>query len=295
MANTINTGIINDYSITPKSLTEYTAMRGIMDFTELGQFDQFETGYSFLSVLQMPKFMTVLGSSSPKVEAMNTAFKHMLEYEFRGFSGLPNVIGDGYELTDGANSVGIIANVSRDTSVSLTANYFERRGGLITKYTEYYLTGIKDPMSKARTYHGLIANNLLQPSLENEVFTMLYYVTDNTYLRIEKAFLLCDVQLSTADMSIYDSNKGDISNRELSIEFRCFPVTGLEVDKAAKSMLNQITGVSVGTPDTAGNVTYGVTATSGVAALDSSDYKYGIMNSDYTSHIPELTDLTTTV
>src|SRR5574344_481440 len=295
MANTINTGIINDYSITPKSLTEYTAMRGIMDFTELGQFDQFETGYSFLSVLQMPKFMTVLGSSSPKVEAMNTAFQHMLEYEFRGFSGLPNVIGDGYELTDGANSVGIIANVSRDTSVSLTANYFERRGGLITKYTEYYLTGIKDPMSKARTYHGLIANNLLQPSLENEVFTMLYYVTDNTYLRIEKAFLLCDVQLSTADMSIYDSNKGDISNRELSIEFRCFPVTGLEVAKAAKSMLNQITGVSVGTPHTAGNVTYGVTATSGVAALDSSDYKYGIMNSDYTSHIPELTDLTTTV
>ena len=42
---TINAGILNNYSIRPKNLTQYSALRGVVDFTQLGQFDQYETGY----------------------------------------------------------------------------------------------------------------------------------------------------------------------------------------------------------------------------------------------------------
>ena len=289
MAN-VNSGLINPYSIKPKNLTQYTALRGVVDFSQIGQFDQFETGYSFLSVLKMPKFLEILAEQDTGVAQMVNSFKHMLQYEFRGLSGLPDIQADTFEITDGSNTQILINNVTRDTSVTLSSPYFERSGSLITKFAEYYLTGIKDPMSKAKTYHGLIKNNLLEPSLENEVFTFMYYVTDNTMLRLEKAYLLANVQLTKAETSMYDTTKGDIANKELSLEWNCFPITGYEVDKAAKVLLQDINGVSVTVNDSAGNVTYKVETTDGVAALDSNDYKYGILDEKSPSAIPSLTD-----
>lgn len=279
MATGINAGIVNNYTVKPKNLTQYTALRGVVDFSQIGQFDQYETGYSFLSVISMPRFMEVLAQQDGEVGKMVESFKHMLEYEFRGLTGLPNITSNTFTITDGANEQQMINDVVMDTSVELSSNYFERSGSLITKFTEYYLTGIKDPKSKAKTYHGLIKNNLLAPSLENEVFTFMYYVTDNTYLRLEKAYLLANVQLTQAENSMYDSEKGQISNKEISLNFRCFPITGVEVDKAAKSLLEDITGTVV-TQDSQGVATYKHTDRAQNAALDSTDYKYGILRED---------------
>jgi hypothetical protein len=279
MATGINAGIVNNYTVKPKNLTQYTALRGVVDFSQIGQFDQYETGYSFLSVISMPRFLEVLAQQDGEVGKMVESFKHMLEYEFRGLTGLPNITSNTFTITDGANEQQMINDVVMDTSVELSSNYFERSGSLITKFTEYYLTGIKDPKSKAKTYHGLIKNNLLAPSLENEVFTFMYYVTDNTYLRLEKAYLLANVQLTQAETSMYDSEKGQISNKEISLNFRCFPITGVEVDKAAKSLLEDITGTVI-TQDSAGNPTYKHTDRPENAALDSTDYKYGILRED---------------
>ena len=279
MATGINAGIVNNYTVRPKNLTQYTALRGVVDFSQIGQFDQYETGYSFLSVISMPRFMEVLAQQDPGVAEMYNSFKHMLEYEFRGLTGLPNITSNTFTITDGANEQQMINDVVMDTSVELSSNYFERSGSLITKFTEYYLTGIKDPKSKAKTYHGLIKNNLLEPSLANEVFTFMYYVTDNTYLRLEKAYLLANVQLTQAETSMYDSEKGQISNKEISLNFRCFPITGVEVDKAAKSLLEGITGTVV-TQDSAGLATYKHTDDKDNAALDSTDYRYGILRDD---------------
>ena len=286
----VNAGLLNNYSIRPKNLTQYTALRGVVDFSQIGQFDQFETGYSFLSVLKMPKFLEVLAEQDTGVAQMVNSFKHMLQYEFRGLSGLPDIQADTFEITDGSNTQRMINNVSRETSVTLSSPYYERSGSLITRFSEYYLTGIKDPMSKAKTYHGLIKNGLLEPSLENEVFTFMYYVTDNTMLRLEKAYLLANVQLTKAETSMYDTTKGDIANKEISIEWNCFPITGYEVDKAAKVLLQDINGVSVTVNDSAGNVTYKVETEEGVAALDSNDYKYGILDENSPSAITPLTD-----
>lgn len=289
MANTIvNTGIINNFVKKPKNLTQYTAFRGVTDFTQVGQFNQFETGYSFLSVIKMPKFMEMLASQDANIATVVNNFTHMLEYEFRGLSGLPDISGETYSITDGINDLNMISKVTSDTSITVSSPYFEKTGSLITRFSELYLSGIKDPKSQAKTYHGLIKHGLLEPSLENEVFTMLYYVTDNTMLELERAVLLTNCQLTKAETSMYDATKGDISNKELTIEWNCFPVTGYEVDKAAKALLQDITGVSVNVIDSAGNVSRSVVKTDGVAALDSANYRYGIMDADSGAAIPEL-------
>jgi len=270
--------ILNDYTIKPRNLTQYTAFRGVTDFTNIGQFDQFETGYSFLSVIQTPEFMNVLANRDTDVKNLQQSFVHMLEYEFRGLDGLPDMQADTMEITDGNNTARLINRVTWDTSATVTMNYFEKKGQLITKYAEYYLTGIKDRMSQAKTYHGAIRNGLILPGPENEVFTLLYYVTDNTMLRLERAVLLCNCQLNAASLSNLNSTKGTYENRELTIEFNCFPVIGELVDKAASRLLQDISGVAINNSATnAGNM-FKETNASPSNAIDSYDYVYGIMN-----------------
>ena len=292
----VNPGIINDYTVKPKNLTMYTAFRGVTDFTQIGQFNQFETGYSFLSVIAMPKFIEQLAVEDPNnIKPMVQSFKHMLEYEFRGLSGLPDIAGQTGTITDGINEVQYINRVTMDTSITVSIPYFEKSGSLITKFTEYYLTGIKDRMSQAKTYHGLIAADKLDPGLENEVFTLLYYVTDNTYLRLERAVLLANAQLVSAETSMYDSSRDNINNHETTIQFNCFPIMGEKVDRAASALLQDITGVNVtySSDDRYDPVykklsdgSYAVNSAADDtrrnsgdrAALDSNDYMYGIMD-----------------
>ena len=273
MANANN--LFNNYTITPRSLTEYTAFRGVTDFTNIGQFDQYESGYQFLEVISMPYWI----QKDPSIKVYAESFKHMLEFEFRGLEGLPDLNSDAFTITDGINELRMINKVTMDTSVEISMQYFEKRGSLITKFSEYYLTGLKDPKTQAKTYHGLIADGTVAPGLENEVFTMLYYVTDNTMLRLERAVLLCNCQLTKAELSMYNGSRDNISNKEMTISFNCFPVYGKEVDKAANYLLQNITGVSV--TNSNGVVKYnGPKSVAGAqnTVLDSSSYRYGIMD-----------------
>ena len=265
--------LFNNYTITPRNLTQYTAFRGVTDFSQIGQFDQYETGYQFLEVISIPNFL----KKDPSMAELNKSFVHMLEFEFRGLEGLNDIQADTYEITDGINTQRMINRVTWDTAVTVSMPYFEKRGSLITKYSEYYLTGIKDPKTQAKTYHGLIANNTLEPSLENEVFTLLYYVTDNTMLRLERAVLLANCQLTKAELSMYNGSRESINNREMQIEFNCFPIIGYEVDKAAAYLLSNITGYKSNIvdgvhkfEDRGESVTH--------TTLDSSSYRYGILD-----------------
>jgi hypothetical protein len=317
MANTkyLYNGTFNDYTIKPRNLAQYTSFRGVTDFSQIGKFNQYETGYQFLSVIQMPKYMVELGKNLASVGAANAAFRDMLECEFRGLDGLPDIVADTYEITDGINSVRMINRVTEDTSITVSSSYFEKQGSLIEKYSEYYLTGIKDPKSQAKTYHGLIKQGLMEPSLENEVFTLLFFATDNTMLRVERAVLLANAQLTKAEQSQYNGSRSDINNREVSIEFNCFPIHNAMVDKAAKALLEDITGVKVSNPTEMGTgsntntitreqeTTYsktseGVNVTRNTAVLDSSEFTYSIMrekNNDGNANPFALTDLTNAI
>ena len=299
------TGIVNNYSVKPRNLTEYTAFRGVTDFTQIRQFDPFETGYSFLSVIAMPKYIKRLAQFNPEIAKMAYSFKHMLEYEFRGLSGIPNIETSSGTISDGINELNMVNRVSMDTSVQVTVGpYYEKSGSLIKKFSEYYLTGIKDRMTQAKTYHGLIRTNNMEPSWENEVFTLLYYVTDNTFLRLERAILLANCQLTSVETSQYDSSKGDINIPEVSITFNAFPIIGYEVDRAANKLLEDITGVTT-SDDGSGNIQYHENFVEGTdigldsdrggainrtAFLDSNDYRYGIMDERSPSGLDNLTE-----
>lgn len=283
----MSSSIINNYSIKPRSLAQFTRFRGFTDFSQIAQFDQFETGYSFLSVLKMPRFMTMLDDNNG-LGGIVKLFQDMLEYEFKGLDGLPDMTADTYDISDGNNTQRLINNVTYDTAITVSSEYNERSGGLITKFSEIYLTGIRDRMTKSRTYHGLIKSGDLAPGLENEVFTMLYYVTDSTMMRLERAVLLCNCQLTKADLSIYNSQRGTYENKHITIEWNCFPIMGNEVDKAAAKLLGDINGVKYSSSN--GGKFTSVDSPSGTktSVLDSTNYTYSIMRSGDDSAISDL-------
>lgn len=275
--STVNNGILNEYIKKPVNLTEYTAFRGVTDFTQIGQFSQFETGYSYLALISMPKFITMLAQQgNDYVKNLIDLFQHTLEYEFRSLDGLPDIGSENATITNGVQEINMINKVTEDSAVTITMPYFEKTGSPITKFCEYYLTGIKDKRTQAKTYHGLIANGLMNADYENEVFTLMYMVTDNTYLELEKSVLLANCQITKCE-NIYNSTKGEIGNKEISIEMQCFPVTGAAVDRAAKKLLQGITGVKVSQSN--GIVRRSIDSSiKNPVVLDSATYDYRVLS-----------------
>ena len=79
---------------------------------------------------------------------------------------------------------------------------------------------------------------ITDPGPHHEVFTFLYYVTDNTCRKIEKAYLFANAQLTTAAHStLYNSSRDTIQFQEIQLSFRCFPISGNTVDLYANRLL----------------------------------------------------------
>ena len=228
-----------NYIKLPRNLTEFSLMKGITDYSNLKQFDVFEGGYSFLTVVGVPSFMDTLANKFTEVRNLQDGFVHIIEGEFRGLSGIPDLTADAGTITNGVNELQVINNVNMDTSIQVDMSFWERSGGLITNYLNYYLTGIKDPYSKAKTYHGLVGTTISDPGPMYEVFTFLYYVTDNTMRNIEKAYLLANAQPTMApNGTLYNTQRGQMDFQEISLTFNCFPIIGDKVNKYAAMMLH---------------------------------------------------------
>lgn len=249
-----------NYIKMPRNVTEYSLMRGVTDFSNLKQFDLFESGYSFLTVVSVPRFMQLLAAQDEKVKTLQDGFIHILECEFRGLDGIPDITADAGTITNGANEMNLINNVTMDTSIQVSMSFWERSGSLITNYLNYYLTGIKDPYSKAKTYHGLIGSSVTDPGPDYEVFTFLYYVTDNTMRTVEKAYLLANAQpIAAPNGTLYNPQRGTHDFQEINLTFNSYPIIGDQVNKYAAMMLqNDLT----------------TTDTSRMLVLDSNNYDY---------------------
>ena len=230
---------------TPTDIRQYTLMRGVTDFGNLKQYDLYETGYPFLVVVNIPRFLDKLATKYPDTYGtLINNYKHILEYEFRGLEGLDNITSDTSELTNGINTLNVITKVNEQSAGTFTMQFFEKSGSTITKVHELYLKGIKDSRTQVKTYHGLIGTDSIQPGFFNEVFTFLYFVTDNSMTQIEKAYLIVAAQPTTAETNIYNNTKGEIGFKEISVEFNGFPYSSSKVNQAAKSILDYINGFS---------------------------------------------------
>lgn len=234
----------------PRNLCQYRLFRGAADFGNLRQWDLYEKGYSFLTVVTVPEFVRILAEEGIKdapsglsniqlvAARLLNNFVYILEHEFRGLTGLSDITAETSDITDGISSVAMINKVTEDTSVTIQMSFYEKSGRTITKFCELFLRGIKDTRTQGKTYFGLIESGRLEPGFENEVFSLLYYVTDNTYRNLEGAYLFMCAQITSVPLTeVFESEKGSYSFPEISVSFNCFPVTDDTINREAARML----------------------------------------------------------
>ena len=223
-----------------RDLTKFMLMRGVTDFGDLEQYNLFESGYSFLVVMGIPKFMKELASNNDEYSKIIKTYTHILEFEFRGLSGLDNITVDTGQLTNGINSINIINKVNKQSDGSFSATYQEKLGSTITKAHELFITGIKDPRTEVKTYHGLIEDGTLQAGYENEIFKFMYIVTDNTLFNLEKAVYLASCQPTSVPLDIYVSEKGTYEFKDITVEFNGYPIMSREANNVANKFMGVI-------------------------------------------------------
>lgn len=228
----------------PRDVTAYTLFRGTTDFTQLQQFDLYETGYPYLVVVSVPEFLKKMAERDTDVASLLNSYIHILEYEFRGLdSGLENITSDPQEINNGMQSMNVITKVNAPSASNFSMRYYEKSGSTLTKMHELYLRSVKDPGTGFKTYNGLIGfgNDQIQPQdagFHKECFSFLYMHTDNTGLLIERAAYLVGCMPTTAELSIYNGTKGDINFQEITAEFTGFPIFGSAINKRAKEILD---------------------------------------------------------
>lgn len=231
---------MNTYRKKPYSIASYTKMRGVIDFSNASQFNMYESGYQFLTVISRPRYIEMLAEEDTEVANALNLFCWILENEFKNLSGIENITADNLEFTDNISTLNTIGKVNQQSGSEVSMTFTERSGAALTGFIDYYLKGIKDPRTQAKTYHGLIKNGKLAGGFENEVFHLLYIVTDNTTLGLEKAYLLACAWPSTAQTDIYNGEKGSIEKKDIDIPWQCFVIDGDEVDRRALRMLAYI-------------------------------------------------------
>lgn len=224
----------------PTDLSKYTLFRGVTDFANLAQYSLFETGYSFLIVVGVPKFLETLANKSTDYKNLLNSYIHVLEYEFRGLDGIEDMQIDPSDLTNGINTIQLITKVNKQAGSNFSMRFFEKHGSTITRLHQLFLEGVKDPRTQVKTYHGLIQNGTMEAGFENETFSFMYMVTDNTLMNVEKAFYIVAAQPTKSELSIYNVQKGEIEFKEVGVEFNGFPISGKTVDAKAKSLLEWI-------------------------------------------------------
>lgn len=228
----------------PKDVTKYMLARGVVDYSALEQFNNYETGYGFLFVLQIPEFLRKLEEQNDTYKSLIDNYCHVLEYDFRSLSGFEDITVDTNELNDGINNINIITRVNMQSASTFSMRYYERSGSLITKVHELFLRGVKDPRTQVKRYNGLLLtgndtdNSVIEAGYENEVFQFLYINTDNTVRHIEKAYLIVAAQPQSAETSMYEYTKGEIQWRELNVTFSGYPITGPAITAKGQEFLD---------------------------------------------------------
>lgn len=223
---------------TPRNVLDSNLFRGVTDFSNLTQFNLYESGYQVLLWVQTPKYMDELAKRSDEYSYIVKNYEWIIEHEFKNLDGLEDITVDTIELTDGINTLNMIGKVNEPTGITVNMTFTEKSGIVINKYHELYLKGVKDPKAKqAKHYHGLIADGTLEAGWENEVGILFYIVTDNTYRNVEKAYLLLAAYPNNAEASMFNGTVGEIDKKDVTISYNCFPVCGEAVYLKAKEAL----------------------------------------------------------
>lgn len=227
----------NDYTKKPVTAAQYSMMRGVTDFTNAEQLNMFEKGHGMIIVIDKPKFIEKIAEKDDDVKNLLQNFCNILEYEFRGVDGIENISAEDMVYTDGISELAGVGKMNEQSNSDITMRFTEKSGSTITKFIKYYLNGVRDSRTQTKHYHGLIAQGEMAMGFENEVFNMLYLVTDASGLALEAAYLFANAWPNSAQTNIYNVEKGEIDKAEIDVTFKCFVLQNEEINKRAVKML----------------------------------------------------------
>ena len=230
----------SNFTKRPRSVAEYTMMRGVTDFTNAAQFNAYLKGYQHIVIISVPEYLKVLGADNPDAQKLLDLFCYILEYEFKGLDGIEDITVDNITFSDGISELNSMGKVTQQSGSEVSMSFTEKSGSVLTKFIDMYIRGVRDPRTQAKTYHGLIKSGKLAAGFENEVFNLMYIVTDETMLGLEKAYLLCNAWPNKAPTSIYNGTKGEIEKVDIDLTMQCFVIDGEEVDARALKMLSYL-------------------------------------------------------
>ena len=230
----------NDYTKKPVTAAQYSMMRGVTDFTNAEQLNMYEKGHGMIIVIDRPKFIEKIAEKDKDVENLLNNFCNILEYEFKGLDGIDPINAEDLVYTDGISEIAGVGKVTEQSNSDITMSFTEKSGSTITKFIKYYLDGVRDSRTQIKHYHGLIADGTLALGFENEVFNLLYLVTDPSGLSLEAAYLLANAWPNSAKTDIYNFEKGNIDIATVDVTFKCFVLRNQEIDKRAVKMLAYI-------------------------------------------------------
>ncbi|WP_301214657.1 hypothetical protein [uncultured Clostridium sp.] len=234
---------------------DYYNNLGVIDYGDLQAFDYFESGHVFLAVLTMPRIHEAYHNqqSGPGKEStmkrnisfenLQILFSNIITHDFKGLSGIDDITSETLDIAD--NIAGTRSSISQ-TNKPLTSEIsmrFTEKGALpITTYLDRYLSYVSDPYTHLKNYSGMTEANTNSKYLgfHRECFTLLYIVTDATCMHIEKAFLLVNAQPRTASLSeLFDAEKGENQQKEITINWTCSVLTGAKVNDAAAAYVKE--------------------------------------------------------
>ena len=229
---------LNDYTKRPVNAAQYSMMRGVTDFTNAEQLNMFEGGHGMIIIIDRPKFMEKLAEKDPDgVGNLLNNFCNIIEYEFKGLDGIQDIDAEDLVYSDGISEIAGVGKVTEQSNSEVTMSFTEKSGSTITKFIKFYLDGVRDSRTQTKHYHGLIASGEMTMGFENEVFNLLYLVTDASGLALEAAYLLANAWPNSAKTNIYNVEKGAIDPKTVDVTFKCFVLRSEEVDKRAVKML----------------------------------------------------------
>lgn len=231
---------LNDFTKKPMTAAQYTMMRGVTDFTNAEQLNMYEGGHSMIVIINKPKFLEVLAENDKDVDNLLQNFCNIVEYEFKGLSGIEDITSETLEFNDGISQLQTVGKVNEQSASQISMTYTEKSGSTITKFIKYYLQGVRDSRTQVKHYHGLIAEGKLALGFENEVFNLLYLVTDASGLSLEAAYLLANAWPGTAATNIYNNDRASIEIKEIEITWNCVVIQNEEINRRAVKMLAHI-------------------------------------------------------
>ena len=247
MAENTQRNYYNDYTKKPMTAAQYSMMRGVTDFTNAEQLNMFEKGHGMIIIIDTPKFINEIAKDNEDVKSLLYNFCNILEYEFKGLSGIEDIEAEDLIYSDGISELAGVGKVTEQSNSTVTMRFTEKSGSTITKFIKFYLNGVRDSRTQTKHYYGLIADGRLAMGFENEIFNLIYLVTDASGLALEAAYLLANAWPNSAKTGeLYNVEKGQIESAEIDVTFKCFVLQNEEITKRAVKMLAYINDESKG-------------------------------------------------